>query len=40
MPPTTGGKVRLGGKQRTLRYTFESLEKAADARDGAGSIFS
>ncbi|HSH44731.1 MAG TPA: hypothetical protein VK966_02690 [Longimicrobiales bacterium] len=34
MPPTTGGKVKLGGKRRTLRFTFEALEKAADVRDG------
>ena len=34
MPPRTGVKVKLGGKQRTLRYTSVSLSKLEDERSG------
>ena len=34
MPPKTGAKVKLAGKQRTLRYTQHSLEALEDERGG------
>ena len=34
MPPSTGVKVKLNGKQATLRYTMPSLNKLEDARGG------
>jgi hypothetical protein len=34
MPPRTGVKVKLGGKQRTIRYTAVSLSKLEDERAG------
>jgi hypothetical protein len=34
MPPTNGTKVKLAGKQRTLRYTQPALEKLEDERNG------
>jgi hypothetical protein len=34
MPPRTGVKVKLGGKQRTIRYTAPSLNKLEAERGG------
>ena len=34
MPPRTGVKAKLGGKQRTIRYTAHSLSKLEDHRNG------
>lgn len=34
MPPTTGVKIDLGGKQKTLRFTGPSLERLQDERGG------